>query len=316
MHHTLDDNIPFAIGHNLIVDIPIDPQGYADVYINDTTGLIVNLPGTMNADRLEAPIPLAIKVTAQPNDANEPIPRKKMIPKDELTVEGELSETKTILGWYFNFRTLTVTLPMHKHIAWSWEIKLMIQVRKTTKRMLELTIGCIGHVSFVISWVYHLLSHLRSLLARAWNRRVITIDQKCAKDLELMQLILDKENNETNMNLLAFRTPDRVYYYDSCPAGLKDNSNQGNAWQFKVPDKLKFQATNNLLKFLAAVITPWIDIVKGRLNQGDCALSMTDSTTAERWMKKSNFIKPNDNPIQATTCVDVARHYDYLRMRM
>jgi hypothetical protein len=43
---------------------------------------------------------------------------------------------------------------------------------------------------------------------------------------------------------------------------------------------------------------------------------MTDSTTAERWMKKSNFIKPNDNPIQATTCVDVARHYDHLRMRM
>jgi hypothetical protein len=68
----------------------------------------------MNADRLEAAISLAIKVTAQPNDMNEPIPDKKMIAKDKSTVEGGLSETKIILEWYFNFRTLTVTLPEHK----------------------------------------------------------------------------------------------------------------------------------------------------------------------------------------------------------
>ncbi len=137
----LDDDIPFAIGCGLIVDIPIDPQGYADVYIDNTTGLTVNLPGTMNANQLEAAIPLAIKVASQPNDTNEPIPCKKMIAKDKLTVEGGLSETETILGWCFNFRTLTVTLPEHKHIAWSWEIKLMIQVHMTTKRMLESMIG-------------------------------------------------------------------------------------------------------------------------------------------------------------------------------
>ncbi len=43
-------------------------------------------------------------------------------------------------------------------------------------------------------------------------------------------------------------------------------------------------------------------------------MSMTDSTTAEGWMKKSNFVEPNINPIQATTCVDVARHYAKLFM--
>jgi hypothetical protein len=70
----LDNNIPFAAGRELIVDIPINPRGCADVYIDDTTGLTVDLPGTRNADRLEAAIPLAIKVAARPNDANEPIP--------------------------------------------------------------------------------------------------------------------------------------------------------------------------------------------------------------------------------------------------
>jgi hypothetical protein len=113
----LGDDIIFAIGRNLIVDIPINPQGYADVYINNTAVLTVNLLGIMNANRLEAAISLAIKVTCQPNKANEPIPQEKMIAEDKLTAEGGLSETKTILGWYFNFRTLTTTLPEHKHIA-------------------------------------------------------------------------------------------------------------------------------------------------------------------------------------------------------
>jgi hypothetical protein len=194
----------------------------------------------MNADRLEAAFPLAIKVAAQPNDANEPIPSKKMIAEDKLTVEGGLLETKTILRWYFNFRTLTVTLPEHNYIAWSREIKLMIQAPKTTKKTLESTFRCMGHVSFVIPWVYHFLSHLRSMLARSWNRRVININNKCAKDIVLMQSILDKAKNGINMNLLAFRTPDCVYYSDSCPACLGSYSNQGKAWQFKVPNELKF----------------------------------------------------------------------------
>jgi hypothetical protein len=81
-----------------------------------------------------------------------------------------------------------------------------------------------------------------------------------------------------------------------------------------VPDDLKLQATINLLEFLAAMITPWINIINSRLNQGDCALSMMDSTIAEGWMKKSNFVKQNNNPIQAITCVDAGRHYAELFM--
>ncbi len=97
------------------------------------------------------------------------------------------------------------------------------------------------------------------------------MDGKCAKDLELMHSFLDKAKNGIDMNLLAFQTPDQFHYSNSCPAGLGGYSDQGHAWQFKVPNDLKFQATNNLLVFLA--------------NQGDCTLSMTDSMTAEGWTK-------------------------------
>jgi hypothetical protein len=67
--------------------------------------------------------------------------------------------------------------------------------------------------------------------------------------------------------------------------------------------------SNNLLELLAAIITLWIDIIGGRISPGDCALSMTDSTTAKGWMKKSNFSEAGDNPIQALTCVNAARKY-------
>ncbi len=58
----LDNDVPFASGRELIVDVPIDPKVYTDVYINNTTDLSVDLPGTINADRLKAAIALAIEV--------------------------------------------------------------------------------------------------------------------------------------------------------------------------------------------------------------------------------------------------------------
>jgi hypothetical protein len=103
--------------------------------------------------------------------------------RDTFKAEGGLTETQTILGWHFNFQTLTVTLPEHKYIAWSTKIQKMICTNKTTKEDLESTIGRTGHMGFVIPWVYHFLSQLRTLLTCSRNRRSIKINNKCAKDL-------------------------------------------------------------------------------------------------------------------------------------
>ena len=73
-----------------------------------------------------------------------------MVALEKLIAEWGLAETKIILGWLFNFRTLTVTLPEHECIAWSQEIKQMTKKRWTTKKQLESTIGRMGHVGFVI----------------------------------------------------------------------------------------------------------------------------------------------------------------------
>jgi hypothetical protein len=156
-----------------------------------------------------------------------------MVAEDKLKAEGGLSETKVILGWEFNFQTHTVTLPEHKHIVWSREIAHMIASRRTTKQQLESTIGQLGHVGFVIPWVYHFLSRLQTLLSESdkGKFRTIRINEKCVRDLELMQAVLDKAKRGVDMNLLAFRSPGRIYYSDSCPAGLGGYSDQGRAWR-------------------------------------------------------------------------------------
>jgi hypothetical protein len=68
----------------------------------------------------------------------------------------------------------------------------MIKKRWTLKKQLESSIGRMEHTGFVIPWVYHFLSRLRSLLERAQNRKATSIDKKCIKDLKLMQPILNK----------------------------------------------------------------------------------------------------------------------------
>jgi hypothetical protein len=50
---TLTDNVPFGIGHNLIVDIPVNPRGTVNIYIDNFIRLTVNLKGSDNTTRLE-----------------------------------------------------------------------------------------------------------------------------------------------------------------------------------------------------------------------------------------------------------------------
>jgi hypothetical protein len=56
----LDDNTPFAKGAELIVDIPVNPLGIHNVYIDDIIGLTVDIPGSDYIARGQAAALLAI----------------------------------------------------------------------------------------------------------------------------------------------------------------------------------------------------------------------------------------------------------------
>jgi hypothetical protein len=129
----------------------------------------------------------------------------------------------------------------------------------------------------------------------------------CIDDLHLMKDFL-QWGKGISMNQIAYQKPTHVYRGDSCPAGLGGFTHKGFAWRYYLPPKLQGRASNNLLEHMASVISPWIDIIAGRLKDGDCSLSMTDSTTSEGWTRKTNF-KEDVGGIQATIRIEVARNH-------
>jgi hypothetical protein len=62
----------------------------------------------------------------------------------------------------------------------------------------------------------------------------------------------------------------------------------------------------HLLEHLAAIISPWVDILACYLKNQDCILLMTNSMTAEGWLKKSNFSKSGNSPTQASVMIEAA----------
>ena len=163
------------------------------------------------------------------------------------------------------------------------------------------------HIGMVIPQLHHFMSRLRDLMWKAGGRRFINLTEPTKKDLNLMLFFMDEARAGIDMNLLVFRKPTKVYRSDACPAGIGGYSSDGYAWRWYIPDHLKFRASNNLLEHMGAIVTPWIDMIRKRLQRGDCYLSMTDSSTSEGWLKLSNFSKLGEDPIQAKVRTEVCR---------
>ena len=303
----LDDDIPFGEGRELIVDIEIDPRGMNDVYIDDVVSLTVKIEGTDNLIRCERAPLLMFDTCSRPLADDEPIPRETMEARNKLESEAMLEETKMILGWLLDFRRLLIILPDNKFTAWMKAIEDIIHVGSATAKILETNIGRLTHLGMAIPSIHHFMSRLRDLHSIAKRRRSVKINGEYLEDLKLMLKFLKIANTGISFNTIAFRRPTHVYRSDSCPAGLGGYSHEGFAWRWYLPEDLKFRATNNLLEHLAAIVSPWVDILAGRLKSQDCVLSMTDSTTAEGWLRKSNFSELGESKLQASVRIEAAR---------
>ena len=199
----MPDDVPFGEGRQLITDVPIDPKGMVEVYIDDTCGLTIDIAETNNTLRLERAILLAIYVASRPKDSNEPIPREEMAALNKLIAEAGLEEQKIILGWVFNFRKLLLSLPKNKYLAWSESITEMMEAGSSKYSELDTLVGRLTHLSMVIPGVNHFLSRIRDLRTRSKNRRSIKINDLCMADLDLMLFFLGKAKLGIDLNLLA-----------------------------------------------------------------------------------------------------------------
>ena len=128
-----------------------------------------------------------------------------MAEKKKLLAEAGPEEVKIILGWVFNFRDLTVSLPENKYIAWTEAIRSVLAKNKTNYKELESMIGRMIHVGVIMTQIHHFMSRLRDLLRRVSNRRSINLTDATRKDLELMLFFLESARSGIDMNLLVFR---------------------------------------------------------------------------------------------------------------
>jgi hypothetical protein len=86
----LADDTPFGIGRDLIVDIPVNPRGTVDLYINGFVGLTVDIND--NTVRLKQALLLAVGSAAQEVLEVEPLTRDDMEARPKLIAETGLTE--------------------------------------------------------------------------------------------------------------------------------------------------------------------------------------------------------------------------------
>ncbi len=226
--------------------------------------------------------------------------------------EAGLTKMKMIICWEFNFWRLLISLPENKFIAWMTGISQMLVKGSTTAKQLKSMIGQLGHLALVMPGFHHFLSRLRKLQQLATHRCLLRICETCQDNLLLMLCFLDIAKKGIDMNLVVFCQLTHIYWLDSCPFGLGGYSNKGCTWRFEIPEDLCHRASNNLLEYVASIVSPWVDMLAGRLKRGNCALSLMDSSKFAGWLQKTNFrevIGKDTDPVEMKIRIDMARHH-------
>ncbi len=87
-------------------------------------------------------------------DPSDPIPRKDIISMKKYKAEGRMEETKVVLGWLLNTRSLTISLPADKHKRWVHDLNLMISASKVSHKALESSLGHLNHVAGIYPFTH------------------------------------------------------------------------------------------------------------------------------------------------------------------
>ena len=106
--------------------------------------------------------------------------------RNNLKAKVEAEEIKIILGWLWNFHQLLLFLLTKKIIAWSKDIRKMINKGTIHAKELGQNIGRFTHLGVVMPFVRHFMGHLQELHNHSKNQRSIKIHTDSEGDLHLM----------------------------------------------------------------------------------------------------------------------------------
>jgi hypothetical protein len=208
----------------------------------------------------------------------------------KFLAEGRMEESKQILGWIINTRSLTLALPTEKHAKWTKDINTMISSGKTNHKQLEQLLGRLNHTANILPTMRHFLGCLYRALYRSGKTKWISLKPSEKMDLSLLETYLDYAKEGVSMNNVVFRKPTNINRSDASEFGIGGyNLISGKAWRFELPIDCRLRTTLNSLEFLACMIMIWIDILSNNIKHESCILSQTDSSSAAGWLRKSNF---------------------------
>ena len=291
----LDSDIPFAPALPCDVNVNIPRHGHFDSYVDDIIGICVDVGD--NAIRTINGILLAINLLARPLPANKKssIAQSYMLSQKKWIAEGRQEETKTILGWRVDTRILTVSLPEEKYIAYSNQIKSRINAGKVDHKNLQNLVGRLQRASYVTPHSKYFLNQLRALLRTTETTTWANIPSSVKDDLHLWLELLEKGRAGTSINNIVFRTPTHLHWADSCPFGMGGYSTSGRAWRYYIPLDLRSRHTNNVLEYVAIIITIWFEVFCKEVEPLSCCLALSDSTSTVGWLHRANF-DPHTKP--------------------
>ncbi len=144
---SLPESVPFHAARDLAVNILRNDHGKIDIYIDDSIGVAPDIEDVPS--RVVRAIPLAIRSFARLASDDDVIPRKDIISLKKLNAEGSLQESKTILGWVINSRSLQISLPDQKLHGWVKDIDTILSSKKSSYQLLEMILGRLNHVACV-----------------------------------------------------------------------------------------------------------------------------------------------------------------------
>ena len=276
---SLPDDIPFAKACQLSVPLEEEDTCKADVFIDDVISICVDIDD--NLDRVKAAPCTIMHAIAHKNEGVSHIPRQNFIADDKNEAEGGPEEVKIVLGWELNSRELLVSLPSHKFIAWSSQVKSFLSRVSASGDDLRSVLGRLENIAIIIPMFAHFLNNIRQLEIKASrSNKNQMINKRTKEDLKLALSFLKRASQGVSMNSIVFRAPSKIYINDASEHGLGGFATHGRAWSWNIPPKLRGRAHINLLEFLAQLISIWIDHIEGRISPLDCLLGMGDNTAS------------------------------------
>lgn len=135
--------------------LPPPTQGQVDVFIDNLINVFLDT--IANWAKQPHVVPLAAFVTNISHVGNnqELVPRQTILSILKLIAEGTLAEIQIVLGWLLNTRQLIVALQDHKFLAWTTDIRAIIQARKVCHNELESLIGYFNHAAVIMPIFWH-----------------------------------------------------------------------------------------------------------------------------------------------------------------